>query len=269
MSATGATDAARARRIAALLTTRTYGRSMQVLSETGSTNDDARRAAAAGEVDGHVIVADTQAAGRGSGGRSWSSPAGSDIYLSIIDRPAVALHQLPPLTLAVGLGVADAVQHQLAELGRNTVAEVKWPNDVWIDGRKCAGILIEATTTGSTLQAVVIGIGLNVNRTTFAPELADLATSLRGTDPGSAPLDRDAVLAALLEHVEERVRQFTELGAEPIAAQVDARLAMRGQTVICGDVRGTLRGVAPSGAVRIETDTGIREVVTGRLMPSG
>lgn len=260
------TDEERARRLAQLLTTARYGRSLTALTRTGSTNDDAQRAAAEGAVDGHVVVADTQAAGRGSQGRSWSSPSGSDLYLSIVDRPRVALAALPPLTLAVGLGVADTVQARLDAQGHREPAQVKWPNDVWIGGRKCAGILVEASSMAQDVQAVVIGIGLNVNRTSFDPELADTATSLRACDPAAAQIDRDAVMAELLSHVERRVEQFVETGPAPIAAAVDVRLAMRDRRVRCGQVHGWLRGVAPSGAVRIETSAGPQEVIAGRLL---
>lgn len=259
-------DKARALRVSDLLTTSTYGRSLLAVKETGSTNEDAQRAAADGATDGHVIVTDTQTAGRGSRGRSWLSPPGSDLYLSIIDRPTVPLAALPPLTLAVGLGLADTVQAHLAARQVHTVAQVKWPNDIWIGGRKCAGILVEASSAASALQAVVIGIGLNVNRTEFEPELADGATSLRASDPAGAPVDRDAVLAALLGNVEGRVRQFCEQGPAMIAAEIDERLALRDRRVSCGAVRGVLRGVAPSGALRIETDAGLQDVVAGTLL---
>jgi BirA family biotin operon repressor/biotin-[acetyl-CoA-carboxylase] ligase len=250
-------------RLAPLLCTARYGRSLRVLALTDSTNDDAKRDAAGGAADGHVVVADGQRAGRGSHGRSWSSPTGTDLYLSIVARPQRSLAELPPLTLAVGLGVADAVERALGdELLR---VEVKWPNDVWIDGKKCAGILVEATSSGGVLGSVVIGIGLNVNRTDWPAELHAGATSLRAQKPGATPLDRAAVLASLLEHVERSVDRFEAGGGEPIVSALEARLALRGQSVRCDGVEGRLLGVAPSGALRIADKEGVREVLAGRL----
>jgi BirA family biotin operon repressor/biotin-[acetyl-CoA-carboxylase] ligase len=264
-------------RLARDLRTARFGRSLRVLDVTDSTNDDARRDALAGAPDGHVVVADSQRAGRGSHGRTWTSPAGSDLYLSIVARPQLALAALPPLTLAVGLGVADAVQALLPEHvahdgsasidGDVSVTEVKWPNDVWLLGKKCAGVLVEASTLGSELGPVVIGIGLNVNRLQWADGLEASATSLRVVGSG-AKLDRGAALCALLLSVEGWVDRLVAQGGQAIAAALDARLAMRGQRVRCAECEGTLLGVAASGAIRIATALGTRELIAGRLEAS-
>lgn len=251
-------------RLQTLLRGPRYGRSLRVLAETASTNDDARADAVAGAPDGHIVVADCQSAGRGSHGRTWASPAGSDLYLSIVARPAMPLAELPPLTLAVGLGVSDAVLRTL-DVDDGLVPEVKWPNDVWLRGRKCAGILIEASSLGEVAGPVVIGIGLNVNRMQWPDELRSTATSLRAERAGGEPLDRGRVLALLLEEVERWVDIFTARGGAAIASALDDRLALRGRRVQCGAVNGTLVGIAASGAVRIATDRRIEELVAGRL----
>lgn len=253
-------------RVTERLATERYGRSLVVVDSTGSTNDDAMAAARGGAPNGHVIVADHQAAGRGAHGRRWESPAGSDLYVSIVDRPDVAQHRLAPLTLAVGLGVSDAVDRALAGSG-SVPSEVKWPNDVWIRGRKCAGILVEASTSGTRVASVVIGIGCNVNRTTWPDALAGRATSLRLAHPQGARLDRAAVLATLLLCVERWVQTFVEHGAPPIVAALGARLAFKGREVACESARGVLVGVAPSGAALVATARGIVEVVAGTLLP--
>ncbi len=249
-------------RLSALLRSSRYGRSLRVLALTGSTNDDARRDAEAGAPDGHVVVADAQRSGRGSRGRSWLSPPGQDLYVSIVARPEVPLSQLSPLTLAVGLGVADAVQQLLEPDAR--APEVKWPNDVWLGGKKCAGVLVEASSSGERMGPLVIGIGLNVNRTRWPDELAPGATSLRLARGGRA-LDRGAALAALLGAVERWVDRFAAQGGEPVAAALQHRLALRGRRVRCEAVEGVLVGVAPSGALRIAADDGLRELLAGRL----
>ncbi len=248
-------------RIARELGTVRYGRSLDVRAETGSTNDDAKRALEAGAADGHVVVADWQRAGRGARGRSWDSPGGTDLYFSIVARVPLAPRQLPPLTLAVGLGVAEAV----APLSPRASVSVKWPNDVWIDGAKCAGILVEASARGHELEGVVIGVGVDVNRTTFPEELRDVATSLRRAT-GEA-LERATVLARVLEAVEAEVDRVVAHGPAPLVRRIGARLALRGRPVRCDDVEGTLLGLAPTGALRLETESGVREVIAGTLRP--
>lgn len=251
-------------RLAKQLRTQRYGRSVTYKPLTASTNDDAREARNAGAELGHVVVADAQSAGRGSRGRSWVSPAGTDLYLSIVDRLALALAELPPLTLAVGLGVADAVDELLAGSGAPR-AEVKWPNDVQIAGKKCAGILIEASTGLPGGDALAIGIGLNVNRTEFPAELAGSATSLRLTR--SDALDRSYALQVLLERVEERVDAFVHQGAAATVQALVPRLALLGQAARCDDVEGVVRGVEATGALLFETGRGVERVVAGRLTP--
>jgi BirA family biotin operon repressor/biotin-[acetyl-CoA-carboxylase] ligase len=246
--------------IGAALGSRRYGRSLEVKATTGSTNDDARLALEAGRPDGHVIVADHQSSGRGARGRRWESPAGSDLYFSIAARIPLEPRRLPPVTLAVGLGVARALE----SLGVEAV-ELKWPNDVWVAKRKCAGILVEAGTRGATLDGVVIGIGIDVNRQRFDDELADVATSLRlATSRRHA---RGAVLATVLEAVETEVDRLVRFGPDSVLREVDRRLAMRGEVVACDEVEGTLLGLGSSGAIRIGTATGVRELLAGTLRP--
>jgi BirA family biotin operon repressor/biotin-[acetyl-CoA-carboxylase] ligase len=252
-------------RISAALTTQRYGRSLRHVASTDSTNDDARSAIEAGAASGHVIVADAQARGRGSRGRVWSSPAGSDLYLSIVDRLPVALAELPPLTLAVGLGVAEAVD---GLLGSVATSHVKWPNDVLLDGKKCAGILIEASTDAHGVTNVVIGIGLNVNRCEFPEELQALATSLRLQRATLEPLDRNVTLATLLESVERWVDRFVREGAAASVRALTPRLALLGRRARCGEDPnhvGIVRGVDPSGALLLETAAGVIPMIAGRL----
>jgi BirA family transcriptional regulator, biotin operon repressor / biotin---[acetyl-CoA-carboxylase] ligase len=255
-----------AARVSALLETARFGRSLRIVESTDSTNDDARADAFAGAADGHVVVADSQRSGRGSHGRVWVSPAGQDLYLSIVARPPLTLAELSPLTLAVGLGVAQAVERVLSRApGGETEALVKWPNDVRIGGKKCAGILVEASSVGAELGALVIGIGLNINRRSWPEELQSTATSLGAACPGAAPFDRARVLTELLFAVEHWVDRFIAEGGAPIAQALQTRLAMRGEPVRCGGIVGTLLGVAPTGAVRIATESGVRELIAGRL----
>jgi BirA family biotin operon repressor/biotin-[acetyl-CoA-carboxylase] ligase len=251
-------------RLRPLLRTQRYGHSLDFRRSTDSTNDDAKQAASQGAPRGHVVIADTQHRGRGSQGRRWSSTDDGDLYLSIVERPEIAFAHLPPLTLAVGLGVAETVDHLLA-VGPGH-SRIKWPNDILIDDKKCAGILIEATAVGAELQSVVIGIGLNVNRMAFDEELSAQATSLRLQRADQQPVDRGIALAELLLRVEAWVERFARDGSECVAHAVHARMALRDQRAQCGEVSGIVRGVSASGALLMETATGLREVIAGRLL---
>ncbi len=248
-----------AARVASLLQTRRLGRSLQVLAETGSTNDDARNAAKHGAEDGHVIVADAQTQGRGARGHTWSSPAGVDLYLSAVVHVGLPLSGLPPLTLAVGVAVAETV----AELASGCKTSVKWPNDVWLDEKKIAGVLIESTSTSQHAEPVVIGIGINVNRLEF-PQGLDTAPTSLALATGAA-LERERVLGILLGHVETWVDRFISHGPSPIVQAVNERLALRAERVRCEDLLGTVLGVAESGALVLDCEGVRRECHAGSL----
>lgn len=254
-------------RISAALTTAHYGRSLDVRATTGSTNDDAREAAAAGAARGHVVVANTQDRGRGSHGRAWSSPPGVDLYLSIVERVVLEPASISALTLAVGLGVTDAIATLVPALA--PAVRVKWPNDAWIDRNKTAGILVESSSSGAVQGPVVIGIGLGVNRLDWPDELRGQATSLldamRALDAGTAPFDREVVLAVLLGSVERAVDAFVRDGVRATVAQLEPRLALRGEEVEIDGARGTLLGLDERGALRVQTSTGVRTILSGTL----
>jgi BirA family biotin operon repressor/biotin-[acetyl-CoA-carboxylase] ligase len=244
--------------IEARLRTARYGRSRELSFETRSTNDDARARAEAGARDGHVVVAERQTNGRGSHGRSWSSPAGG-LYFSVVVRPALEVNALPPLTLASGLSVAEAIETLAPDAGP---ARVKWPNDVLLRGQKCAGILVESATTGRRLDHAIVGIGINVGPRSFDAELAESATSVTG-------VDRAALLADILLRLERAVATLESEGPASLVAALDARLALRDQRVRVGDRVGRLVGLAETGALLVETDERVVvSVVSGRLTPA-
>lgn len=155
----------------------------------GSTNARARELAEAGAPGGTVVTAAEQTAGRGRQGRSWTAPAGKALLYSALLRPLDERHLLLPLTVPVA--VAEAAE----ELAPSVECAIKWPNDVWLDGRKLAGVLIEAKPQDGW---AVIGVGLNLSvaRDEFPPELRDTATSLCDR---SGPHHAAAVLSRHLE----------------------------------------------------------------------
>lgn len=218
------------------------------VASTGSTNSDVAAAARAGEPEGYVLVADEQTAGRGRLGRPWSSPAGSSLSVSILLRPGpVAGSRWSWLPLLVGVAVVDAV-HDAAGLPAN----LKWPNDVLLEGGKLAGILVERVDTPAG-PAAVAGVGLNV---TAAP---DGAASLMGTGA-----TRDGVLDALLARLDHwylRWRSQPEL--PDLAAAYRAACQTLGR-----DVRAELpSGEAMTGRALTVDDAGrlVIGTVTGEL----
>ncbi len=257
------TDDLRPARLRELITGE-WGRSLTVLGSTESTMDDASKAARAGAPDGHVVLADRQRRGRGAHGRAWASPGGSDLYLSIVARPEVEPSSTALVTLATGLGVRDAAA---AWLPARRV-EVKWPNDIWIERRKCAGILVESRMLGAKIEAVIIGVGLNVNRMEWPPELQGIATSLKAERKEDRLLDRGLVLAALLEHVEGWVKRFVQLGPPPLVNALRPHLSLMGEQVQWEEGRGVFEGIDDTGAARVRTKAGVVSLHAARIEPT-
>lgn len=240
------------------------------LDKIGSTNDRARELALAGAPGGTVVVAEQQTAGRGRQGRAWTAPRGRALTLSVLVRDEgenPLARRLPLLPLAAGVAVCEA-----CEAVAPVACEIKWPNDVLIEGRKAAGILIESRPEA---RWAVIGIGLNVNTSAqeLGAELRDFATSLRIESETS--LDRDRVLDALLERLAVRVAGSVEGGR--LLDAYRERDALRGKRVVwtAGDRRasGEAQGIDEQGNLIVSTDEGERlalesgEVHLGTLRP--
>lgn len=181
------------------LGTRVIGRRIAVWNRVTSTNDLAARAAASVSNDGLVILAEEQTGGRGSRGRKWSSPAGSSILMSVLLLPSPEVDDLGWLTALGAVAVAEVVS---AYDGLD--ARIKWPNDVRVEGRKLAGVLVERG------QGTVLGIGLNVNVAEFPDDLRDSATSLQRVLGRS--LDRSEVARALIRRLDHHHARASEGG---------------------------------------------------------
>ena len=205
-----------------------------------STNDLAREFAAVGAPQGTVVTAEEQVAGRGRQGRSWTAPAGKALLYSAIVRPLEQRHLVLPL--AAPLAVAEA-----AEDVADVSCAIKWPNDVWIEGRKCAGVLIEARPQDGW---AVIGVGLNVaiEPDEFPEELRETATSL----------DADATVDAALEALNDSLTRWTRADPQEVLAAFRDRDALRGQEVSWADGSGVADGVDERGNLIVETPDGER-----------
>ncbi len=191
----------------------------------GSTNTVAMEAGSAGAPEGSVFLAEQQTAGRGRGGHSWHSAQSDGIYCSVILRPALPPSEALVLSLAAGLAVHAAVQ----KIDSRVQADLKWPNDLLIDGKKFCGILTEMNAEATRVRYLVIGIGINVNQTEFPADLREIATSLHmasGTD-----WSRMELCAALLESLGREYRDF--LGSQDGRESVLRRFQERSSSV-CG-----------------------------------
>lgn len=181
--------------VEAELRTGFVGRRLVYRTSTSSTQDVARSEGEAGAAEGTAVLAEEQTAGRGRMGRAWVSPAGTNLYLTLVMRPTVK--QLRSLTIVAPLAVTEAVEE-----ATGLSPAIKWPNDVLIEGRKLAGVLIESELAGQSVKYALVGIGVNVNlEVERVPEIAEIATSLR-REVGRE-VSREAVLAALLNRFEE------------------------------------------------------------------
>ena len=234
------------------------GVAVEVVAQTGSTNADllARASTLAAPL---LLIAEHQSAGRGRAGRSWlSSPEGS-LTFSLAWRFDGGPQALLGLPLAVGVALADT----LGTLGQQV--QLKWPNDVLKDGDKLAGILIETQSAPDGGTWCVIGIGLNL---LMPDEMeAQLGRSAAGM-PWLAQMDRDALMAALLDGLADCLREFTARGFAAFSARWNLRHAWQGETVVLldgGVVRheGRAAGVDDSGRLLLDTDEGRITVMAG------
>ncbi|MEK6278665.1 MAG: biotin--[acetyl-CoA-carboxylase] ligase [Actinomycetota bacterium] len=203
-----------------------------------STNNRARELAADGFPAGTVVTADEQTAGKGRQGRSWTARWGKALLYSAILRPLAERHVVLPL--AVPLAVAEAVEG-LAPVE----CKVKWPNDLWIEGRKCAGVLIEGRPEDGW---AVIGVGLNVaiEPEEFPEELRDSATSI----------GHDVEIEAALGVLNARLGEWVEAEPNDVIDAFGERDVLRGKRIKWGDGEGVAAGVDKAGNLLVETDSG-------------
>ncbi|MBF5028303.1 MULTISPECIES: biotin--[acetyl-CoA-carboxylase] ligase [unclassified Micromonospora] len=250
-------SAARLRR--ALVAPHGPWRRLELLAETGSTNADAVTAARAGEPEGLVVVAERQTSGRGRRGRVWQSPPRAGLATSVLLRPGEADAERGwspvPVTgygwlpLLAGVALVEAVR-LLAELD----ARLKWPNDLLVDGAKCAGVLAEAVPGESDRPpAIVVGVGLNV--TLRADELPENPTGLPATSlqlAGATATDRDPLLRALLRALADWYERWRDAGGDAEASGLREAYLAR-----CATIGRQVRVLLPDGSEAYGTATGV------------
>ena len=215
--------------------------------------------AADGAPDRTVVVAESQAAGRGRRGRVWQDEPGASLLTSILLRPRLAPAQLPTLSLTAGVAVAEAIAS-----AAGLTARLKWPNDVLVEGRKLAGILLESRLSSAPAASacvVALGIGINVAQRAFPPELAEHATSVRLA--GGGDLDRDVLLVALLEALDRWRARLESEGFAPVRTRWRSLADTLGRTVSVDGVTGVAVDVDDDGALLVDEGGRRRRVVAG------
>ncbi|MFN0035731.1 MAG: biotin--[acetyl-CoA-carboxylase] ligase [Saprospiraceae bacterium] len=252
------------------------GKVLHRFEELPSTNDWAAETLSKTKPpEGTVVRADNQTDGRGQLGSHWHSAAGENLLLSIILYPTWLEAQAQfYLSMAVALALRDTIGIRNAECGMRNHARqiphspfriphsIKWPNDLYLHDKKTAGILIQNTLVGSCLQSAIIGIGLNVNQTTFPPDLPH-ATSLALAF--GQKLDLDEVAERLFECLEQRYLQLKAGHRSAIKAEYEQHLWRRGQpsrfvrSSDGSELSGIILGVTEQGLLRVEMERGVED----------
>ena len=232
----------------------------------GSTNTAAMAAASLGAPEGSVFLAEEQTAGRGRGANSWESERSAGIYCSVVLRPALPPSDVLVMALAAGLAVRSAVEH----VNPRVTPDLKWPNDVLIDGKKVCGILTEMNAEVTRVRYVVVGIGINVNHSSFPKELEGEAISLRMVTVSE--WSRVELAAALLKSLDQEYRLLAEAGgARPSILRRFAEHSswVRGKQVRIEEngsrVEGTTEGLDDRGFLRVRTAQGVQTILSGTV----
>lgn len=226
---------------------RLVGRAIHALDTIDSTQAQLARLAAEGAAEGTVVTARHQTAGRGRRGRHWWDEPGQSLLLSVLLRPSIPTAHAPQLSLVAGLAVADALA-----AAAGLTAQIRWPNDVMVGGKKICGVLPEAVSRADgRVGHVLLGIGINVDQTEFPQDLRDTATSLR-LETGMAH-DHRQLLSAVLEALDRRYGEWLAAGFAGLREEWRRRASTLGQRVRTGDGReGVAVDVDETGALLVD-----------------
>jgi BirA family transcriptional regulator, biotin operon repressor / biotin---[acetyl-CoA-carboxylase] ligase len=240
------------------------------LRTTASTMKDAAALATRGEPHGTVVIAEEQTAGMGRNGHSWHSGSSGGLYLSIILRLPLAPDALPVLTMALGLATQRAVDDVAG-----VACDLRWPNDLLLNEKKLAGILVQTTNVQAadapaTRGALIAGIGVNVNQTDFPHDIRSIATSLRIET--AREHSRDEVLDRIVAESLNYASLLADRGKGPILEQFEARSSYaRGRPVEVevADriITGVTTGLDVNGFLLVQTPDGIETIVAGGVRP--
>ncbi|TWT28333.1 biotin--[acetyl-CoA-carboxylase] ligase [Planomicrobium sp. CPCC 101110] len=240
-----------------LLRTKKIGQAMEYIESCPSTQILAHNLAQEGTADGTVVLTETQTEGRGRLARKWDSAPQKGIWMSVILRPDVVPQKAPQFTLVAAVAVVRAIEEVTG-----LKPEIKWPNDILLNGKKCTGILTELQSDADGIQALIIGIGMNVNQEMedFSPEVRDIAASLKMA--GGQGVNRQDLVRSLLFHLEQYTELYVEQGFGLLKVMWEGYSSTIGRPVRARMAKETLEGIAEG-----ITDDGVLQLRTpdGRL----
>ena len=255
-----------------LMDTKWAGKNIVYYDEIDSTNLRIKQLGDEGAVEGTLAVADRQTAGRGRRGRSWDSPAGESISMSILLRPQITPNQAPMLTLVMACSVAEGIMDCKDVCGEQQI-QIKWPNDIVVDGKKVCGILTEMSMEQAYIHHIVIGVGINVRRQEFPEEIRDRAAAIE--EQCGFRISRSQLIADIMEAFEEDYEIFLQTHDLKGLRDSYAKLLVNRDREVCvldpkGEFRGTARGINDQGELLVERQDGsIEEVYAGEVSVRG
>jgi len=244
------------------LRTKTLGQKIIIFTTVDSTNSEGKRRSA-DEPEGTVLLSETQSAGRGRLGRQWVSPYGKGIWLSVILKPELPAFKIPALTSVAAAAVCLALERVMPSQAEDI--QIKWPNDILLNGRKIGGILTEMQVSAAKVQAVILGIGLNVNLETqdFPEEIRPLASSVY-LETGQV-LAREQIIAFILNYLEKLYFEFLKDDLSETLAVCRSKSAVLGRKIFLidhgGGSAGQIRGaealdLGPRGELLVRYEDG-------------
>ncbi|MDQ0299411.1 BirA family biotin operon repressor/biotin-[acetyl-CoA-carboxylase] ligase [Salibacterium salarium] len=237
---THAPDLASIDEIKASLHTEHFGTSIVYKKKVTSTQEVAHELARNEAEEGTVVVAETQYKGKGRMNREWHSPSGTGLWFSLIVRPDIIPQKAPQLTLMTAVAVTEGIME-----ATGIQAQIKWPNDILIDGKKIAGILTEMQSEPDRVQAIIIGIGLNINQQVehFPEELLPKATSLALENDG-VTYQRAVVISAILKRLEQWYFHYLQHGFKEVRERWESLAVTIGKQIKASTMKETVSGIA-------------------------
>lgn len=237
------------------LTSNRFGHPIHYLEECPSTQPIAHKLAQENAADGTIVICEEQTAGKGRLSRVWKSSKGKGIWMSVIIRPDIPPIKAPQFTLIAAVAVTRAIEDVA-----NVRAEIKWPNDLLINGKKCTGILTELQADIDRVQAIILGIGVNVNQDVedFPEEIQHIATSIKMVS--GRHVDRGQLVARILHHLEIYTDLYVKHGFEPLKLLWESYSGTLGKRIkavmIHNEIEGVALGITNDGVLQVRTDDG-------------
>lgn len=246
------------------LNTKFIGQKIVFQEVVTSTQELAQKLAQEGAKEGTVVVAEQQSKGRGRLGRAWESPKGTGIWMSLIIRPNIPPFQAPQLTLLTAVAIVQGIKK-----ATGISCEIKWPNDILINGKKIVGILTEMQAESDRIQSIIIGIGMNVNTTSFPDDLKQKATSLLIENDGKE-IRRAQLLQAIFEQFEILYHEYLKNGFEVIKLRWESYAVSLGKFItartLTGEITGYAKGITDQGVLLLEDQEGkIHEIYSADI----